>query len=213
MRRRLRALCCGTILALMSFRRFLSGLLSKPEPRSEYATLAERLRSSDTSIDFTRLRTCYMESPEFESSKGQKLDQLKKAAFAALSSKDFRTAVQAAGTALEASYVDLDAHFVKYIAHRELKELEPSKFHKMVFTRLLKSITDSGNGRSPATAYHVISIGEEYALMRVFHMALIRQRLMHESGHAYDEMTVKDMKSGAMATLYFNVDIPLRHPL
>ena len=199
--------------AHMSFREFLSGLLSRPRPKSRYALLVERLRGGDSSIDFTLLRTSFMESPEFEVSKGLDLDQQKKAAFAALSSRDFRTAVQVAGAILGASFIDMDAHFVKYIAHGEIRETEQAKFHKMVFTRLLKSITDSGDGKSPATAYHVISIAEEYALMRVFRRVLIRQHLLREGGHAYDQMEVKDLNSGVTATLYFNVDIPLRHAL
>jgi len=201
----------------MTFKTFLSGLLSrpapKPAPKSEYALLVERLRGGDSSMDFRRLRTSYVESPEFEAAKNLDLSQQKKAAFAALNSRDFRTAVQVAGLLLEASYVDMDSHFVKYIAHGELGEPEQSKFHKMVFTRLLKSITDHGNGKSTATAYHVISIAEEYTLMRVFRMALIRQQLLREAGHAYDVMDVKDLNSGDTTTLYFNVDIPLRHAL
>jgi hypothetical protein len=199
--------------AHMSFRQFFSALLSRPRPKSEYALLVERVRGGDSSIDFRRLRISYAESPEFEASKSLDLSQQKKAAFAALNSRDFRTAVQVAGSLLEASFVDMDSHFVKYIAHGELREQEQSKFHKMVFTRLLKSITDDGDGKSMATAYHVISIAEEYTLMRVFRMALIRQKLLREAGHAYDAMDVKDLNSGATATLFFNVDIPLRHAL
>jgi hypothetical protein len=171
--------------AHMSFRQFFSALLSRPRPKSEYALLVERVRGGDSSIDFRRLRISYAESPDFEASKSLGLGQQKKAAFAALNSRDFRTAVQAAGSLLEASFVDMDSHFVKYIAHGELREQEQSKFHKMVFTRLLKSITDDGDGKSMATAYHVISIAEEYTLMRVFRMALIRQKLLREAGQQH----------------------------
>jgi hypothetical protein len=197
----------------MSFREFISGLLSRPKPKSEYAVLLERLRAGDSSIDFRRLRTSFMESPEYEAGRGLDLDREKKAALVALNAKDFRTAAQLAGQVLDARFVDLDCHFVKYLAHAELKETEKSKFHKMVFTRLLKSITDSGDGRAMATAYHVISVAEEYALMRVFHMVLIKQRLVRDAGHAYDAMEVKDLNQGATTALYFNVDIPLKHGL
>lgn len=195
----------------MRFRDFISGLFSTG--KSEYASLVTRLKSGDTSIDFARLRTSYMESPEYEAGKINDLGRTRKAAFAALAGKDFRTAAQLAGEILDVSFVDLDAHFVKYLAHCELGEPEPSKFHKLVYTRLLKSILASGDGQSVATAYQVISIAEEYSVLRAFRMALIRQSLLRHEGHAYDYLEIRSLNNGSPSALYFNVDIPLRASL
>ena len=195
----------------MRFKDFISGFFTSG--KSEYASLLTRLKSGDTSIDFARLRTSYVESPEHEAGKHHNPDQTRKAAFAALAAKDFRAAAQLAGEILDVRFVDLDAHLVKYLAHSELGEQQLSKFHKLVYTKLLKSITASGDGQSIATAYHVISITEEYAVLRAFRMALIRQSLLRHEGHAYDYMEVRNLNNGAASALYFNVDIPLRTSL
>jgi hypothetical protein len=183
-----------------------------PKPQVSYERLVERVKGGDQTVDFRQLRLAYMDSTTY--SHGQDAEPQKKAMMAALNSKDFRGAIRNADIVLTSSYVDMDAHFAEYIANRELSATDKAEFHKFVFQALLKSITDSGDGKTPETAFQVIQVHEEYVLLRFMGIGLPEsQSLLHKNGHSYDEIKFKDPKSGQAVTLYFNVDIPAKHGL
>ena len=184
----------------------------KPGGKTDYAALLERVKSGDQTVDFRQLRLAYANSPGYD--KGPDTDTQRKAMLASLNAKDFANAIKNADVVLAAKYVDLDAHFVAYIAHRELKDTEKAEFHQFVLRGLLKSITTSGDGKTPETAFQVIEVHEEYVLLQFMGVGLPEsQALLHKNGHSYDEIKFKDPASKQEATMYFNVDIPIKHGL
>lgn len=192
------AACCGSAAA-------------KKAP-GDYEKLLERVKNGDKTVDFRELRFEYMNSASHEN--GPDTDPQKKAMWAALNSKDFATAIKNADTVLASDYVDMDAHFAEYVAHRELNEPDLAEFHKFVFDGLLKSITDSGDGKTPETAMQVIEVHEEYVLLHSLGVGLPEsQSLLRKNGHSYDEIKYEDPDSKKEVTIYFNVDIPMKHGL
>jgi hypothetical protein len=129
----------------------------------------------------------------------------------AMNANDFPAAIRNAEVVLANNYVDLDAHFAASVANRELHHDAQAKFHKDIFDGLLRSITTSGDGKSAATAYVVISANEEYVLMRVAGLVPGKQSLKKVDHHSYDVFDATDQKSGQAVVLYFNVDVPLKH--
>ena len=178
---------------------------------SEYSTLLARVKSSDLSIDFKQLRFSYMESPERHQAKDT--DEQKKAMFEALKKKDYAKALHNADVVLENEFVDLDAHRVMQIACQELQDERKARFHEAVARGLLKSILDSGDGKSAATAYVVISVHEEYIVLQVLGLRPSGQSVVNLDGHSYDVLETKKPDSGASVKLFFNVDIPFKHYL
>lgn len=177
-----------------------------------YEALVNKLKSGDRSVNFRALRLAYADSPA--STTGPDTDPDKKAMSQALNKNDFAAAIRHADVVLASNYVDMDAHFAEYIACRELKEVDKAEFHKFVLQGLLKSITDSGDGKTPETAYQVIDVHEEYVLLHFMRVALPEsQSYLHKNGHAYDEIKFKDPATGKEAVLYFNVDIPAKKGL
>jgi hypothetical protein len=181
------------------------------KPSSEYAALLARVQNGDTSIDFQKLRFSYMESPERKSAKDTS-DQ-ESGMFKALNANDFKEAIKNADTVLANEFVNLDAHYVESVAYGKLQDAEKADFHRRIFAGLFKSIIGSGDGKSPATAYVVISTNEEYIVLKVMGLTPGTQSLIHDGGHSYDRMEVKDRKTNETVTLYFNVDIPFKHYL
>jgi Domain of unknown function (DUF4919) len=174
---------------------------------SEYAGLRDKVKGGDLSVDFKRLRISYAGSPERRQAKDTE-DQ-KKTMIQAINAKDFTKAVKNAEVVLENDYADMDAHFAEYLAYRELDDGKQAEFHRSVFDGLIRSIFDSGDGKTPETAYVVISVDEEYVLLRVLHLSPAGQSLLHEKGHSFDLLEAKDPKTGGTINLYFNVDIPM----
>ena len=175
---------------------------------SEYATLLASLKAGNTAIDYTRLRLSYMDSPERK--KAIPAYGTEKAMKAALDAKDFPKALKEAETILDLQYVSMDAHFVAFVANREMGAAEKADFHRTVFRGLLDSVRNSGDGKSTATAWVVISVREEYVLLSALGFQPSGQSLLNEKGHAYDVMKVKSREDGSEQTFYFNVDIPMK---
>jgi Domain of unknown function (DUF4919) len=183
-----------------------------PKQKLTYEDMVERVKGGDQTIDFRQLRLAYMDSRTY--SNGASTGPQKKAMTVTLNSKDFHGAIKNADVVLTSNFVDMDAHFAEYIANRELNATDKSEFHKFVLQALLKSITDSGDGKTPETAFQVIQVHEEYVLLRFMGVGLPEsQSLLQKNGHSYDEIKFKDPKSGESVILYFNVDIPAKHGL
>lgn len=184
----------------------------KPKQQNTYEALVERVKRGDQSVDFLELRLAYAESPNY--SKGTDTDRQKKAMTTALNGKDFASAIKNADIVLASNYVDMDAHYAEYIANNEIGKRELAEFHKFVLQGLLRSITSSGNGKTPETAYQVIEVHEEYVVLRFMGFGFpASQSYLHKNGHAYDEMTIEDPKTKQDEKIYFNVDIPAKHGL
>jgi hypothetical protein len=202
---RLRAIYVSMILAACC----ISLAQNKPDADS-YEALIERVKSGDKTVDFRSLRLAYASSPKYSSRPDT--TEPSKNMMSALRSKDFEKAKKNADVVLESKFVDIDAHYVEYIANRELHNPETAELHKSIAQALLKSITDSGDGKAPDTAYQVIEVHEEYVLLHFMGVGIPKsQSLLRKNGHAYDEIKFDDPESRKEVTLYFNVDISISH--
>jgi len=173
--------------------------------------LLASLKGGDTSIDYGRLRLSYMDSPEYKQAKDTSTEE--KGMEAALGQKNFAEALKDAEVVLASEYVNMDAQFVAYVANKELGSADKADFHRDVFRGLVDSIMKSGDGKSAEKAWVVISVHEEYVVLRVLGFRPGEQSLLNQDGHAYDVMKVKNEAYGKEATFYFNVDIPMKHGL
>lgn len=194
-----------TLLALIATPIFVAAQTAP----SEYATLLAALKAGNTGIDYARLRLSYVDSPE--SKQARDTTKAEKAMGEALGAKNFSEALKNAETVLASDYVNMDAHFIAYVANRELGAADKSEFHRAVFRGLVDSIRNSGDGKSAEKAWVVISVHEEYVMLRVLGFRPSQQSLLHKDGHSFDVMQVKNVDNGADETFYFNVDIPFAH--
>jgi hypothetical protein len=128
--------------------------------------------------------------------------------FAALNAKEYEQSLEPAGKILAKNYVDLNAHFVSYVANRELGRTERATFHKFMFDGLMKSITGHGDGKTPETAFVVISTDEEYVLFNFLGLRPAGQSLVNQDGHSYDRMAANDPKTNESLVYFFNIDKP-----
>jgi hypothetical protein len=178
----------------------------QPKKFSDYQTLLKRVMSFDRTVDFKALRLSYAETADYNPYGDDKVK--KSEMFEALRNKDYEKAVSAAQSVLEKKFVDIEAHFVSSIAFREIKNFERYNFHHFVTRGLVDSILDSGDGKTPETAFIVIETGEEYTLLGMIGFEVVRQSLIKSNGHSYDKIETKHRKTGEPAVFFFNVDIP-----
>lgn len=161
----------------------------------------------DPSIElFRTLRLYYTETPRYNPYAANEAQQ---AMFIALKEKQYKKVLEHAQSILEKNFVNIDAHFGCAVAYKELGEQDRYKFHQFVMYGLVDSILSSGDGKTPETAYHVISVDEEYAVLNTLGFKVVKQSLIESKGHSYDKMEVMHTKSKEIRVIYFNVDMPL----
>jgi Domain of unknown function (DUF4919) len=180
-----------------------------PAQKTSYANLLERAKKSDPTLDFKELRFAYTETREY-SPYGADRDNRGKM-FAAINGKQFDVALEHAEKILAGNFLDLNGQFGAYVAHGELNHPDKSAFHKYMFVSLLKSIQDSGDGKTPATAFVVISTDEEYVLFKILGLRVTNQALLNQDGHSYDRMTATNPKTNETVVYFFNIDKPFNH--
>jgi hypothetical protein len=172
----------------------------------KYAALLERAKQSDATIDFRELRLAYTDTADYNPYSSDR--ESRKEMFAALNAKEFARAIGAAEKILTKNFVEINSHFVSYVAHRELGNADKSKFHKFMFDGLVKSILSSGDGKTADTAFVVISTDEEYTLFNVLGLVPNGQSLISQNGHSYDRLGATDRKSQEASAYFFNIDKP-----
>jgi hypothetical protein len=169
-----------------------------------YEEMVAKLKQGDLSVDFTDLRMKYAASPQYDPEEGS--EEVGKM-YQALNKKDFQGALDIANSVLEKQYVNIDAHMVASAAYAGLNNDAMAKLHHDIAAGLLRSILGSGNGASVATAYKVISIAEEYALMRAMGWRPQKQSYLHQGARSYDEMEMLDTKDNSTLTVYFDTTL------
>jgi len=196
------------IFGLLAVAALTPAVAASDQP-SEYATLLASLKAGNTAIDYTRLRLSYMDSPEYKAAKD--VSKSEDSMSDALNKKDYPAALKDAEAVLDSDYVNIDAHFVAFVANREMGAMDKAAFHRAVFRGLINSILNSGDGKSQEKAWIVINVHEEYVILRVLGFKPSQQSLVNQNGHSYDVMKVKKADDGTDQTFYFNVDIPFKH--
>jgi hypothetical protein len=169
-----------------------------------FKTLLTKLKGGDTKIDFKALRMASLDSKSDDA--GQPDEEQYKKAVEAYTSKKYKAAISAGEKSLDKGYLGIDAHLLVAVAHREAGNNEKFDFHKAVYLGLVNSIISGADGKSAKTAYVVIDVAEEYALLRALGLDRGSQALRADGGHKYDVLTVTDPKTNQTQQLWFNID-------
>ena len=177
----------------------------QPAEKSKYDVLLEKVKQKDPSVNFTELRLAFYESPNYNPYAPMLTYRPMNAA---LNQKNYEEALKIAEAVLAKNFVEINAHITAQIAYQETGNAERAQFHKFMVDGLLNSIKSKLDGKSVATAFEVISINEEYGVVRSLGLRPIKQALVQEKGHSYDAITVVDPQTNQESVMYFNVDKP-----
>ena len=192
-------LACAAVLALLP----AAAETAAPSAAPGYADLVARGRSGERDIDFLALRNAYAQDPGYDPY-GMKIVTLV---------RDMNKPVVTSGahaidaeSVLALNFIFIDAHFVTAACQEQAGHREAGRRAMMLARGLYASIVKSGDGKSPATAYQIVSLAEEYDVLRGLRLAKQRQARVNANGRAYDRIEAKVADSGATVVLWFNVD-------
>jgi hypothetical protein len=160
------------------------------------------------SADFTALRQAYAESPEHDpyAQKGELPSALARLREAVSSGDDRRVAAEAeAVLALNPTF--LRAHLAASAAYERLGDAVQAERLRRFVQGWLDALAAAGDGRSMETAFPVLSLDEEYALLQVAGWEPVGRRAAEENGHIFDIFEARRLEDGTLAVVCFNIDL------
>jgi hypothetical protein len=152
---------------------------------------------------FTKLRMDYSHRKDFNPV--WKLEDDRKAVITAYQAKDHKKAFELSERWLAKCPVDADIHTLRSAAATALGDIKSYVHHLYFAYGLMQSVMQSGDGLTTKTAFKVISVAEEYSVLREFGAEVTRQTLTE---NVIDKMECK-FPDGQTVTLYFDASIPI----
>ncbi|HEX3131862.1 MAG TPA: DUF4919 domain-containing protein, partial [Thermoanaerobaculia bacterium] len=129
-------------------------------PKQEFQALLERVKKSDASVDFARMRKLQTQLDDYEP-----YGDSESHPFTLLRQGNLDGAQAMVDGMLAQNYLNMEAHFAGIQIAEKRKDEKAAAHHRYVFQGVIDSILKSGDGKSTKTAYVVVTIDEEYALM------------------------------------------------
>ncbi len=169
-----------------------------------YADLVKRAAEGDLTVDFKALRLGCAATKGCNP-RGEDFDRYSMRQ--AMAQMQYEKALDFARKLISIGFVNIEAHNISARAYQSLNMPDQAKMERDLTNALLRSITNSGDGKSKATAYRVITEDEEYFALAALKLPLpISQSLVEDKQHAYDVLSVEDPDTGREISVYFNVD-------
>lgn len=179
------------------------GLTGAEKPDAVYAALAKKAASGDTQVDYRALRLACAAASGCDARGDRDVLQAMRQAWRA---GDFRKTVSLAEKLIAAGFPQIEAHMVSAQAYDALKKQADAGRHKAIAEGLLRSILQSGDGKTKETAFEVIGTHEEYLTLAAMGLQVSGQSLVPGKPHSYDVMQAKNPQTGETVQVYFQID-------
>jgi hypothetical protein len=191
------------LLILFCLLAISAGSAHASDANDRYQALLHSAKTSHGPVDWQALRVAYAGSDAFDA---QDLGTAtaRRGMFQALNDENDATALSYAKKIIDRNYVDIDAHRVAAIAYKALDDDDSAAIEQNIAAGLIKSVM-TGDGQTAKTAFTVITVHEEYAVIHSLGRDVTHQALISEGGHSYDMLETVDA-AGNTRTYYFLVD-------
>jgi hypothetical protein len=173
---------------------------------STYYELLAQAQANPDDADYHALRMAYARSDEYApyTDHAQAVENLRNA----LHAEDMDAALAAIDDLLAFNYLDIETHMAADYVFVQLEDYEASGYHRAFARGLIDAILATGTGRDFGMAWIVLSIAEEYVILRVLGLIPAGQRLVEHEGHWFDILTARQPPGEATHDIYFNIDLP-----
>lgn len=177
-----------------------------------YPELLRRFQEADTTLTAEQLYYFYYGTatrPDYNPYRLSNYDGLKEAMSGdEITEEGWMKAAQVVDEELESDPTNLRFHVYRQMVYSNLygkESQEATDAHNQVIM-LFATITSSGNGKTPETAFHVISTTDEYGMMDMLGLSLKSQSLVERHGRSYDLMEFQE-NNYELESLYFDVTV------
>lgn len=180
-----------------------------------YPELLRRFEEADTTLTTEQMYYFYYGTatrPEYDPYKMAKIDALREALEKDTPSKeDWEKAAQEIDKELKIDQTNIKFHLYKHIIYSNLYGPDSEKVsdaHNQV-VMLLSAVTSTGDGSSKESAFHVISVADEYGILEIYGLSPTMQSLVEDKGQSYDVMELKGNEYG-LKSMYFNITVSMQ---
>ena len=180
-----------------------------------YPELLRRFQSADTTMTIEQNYYFYYGTAtrsDYQPYKSDRFAELKKALSGdTLTDANWRQAAEIVEKQLKDDPTNLRFHRYKQIVYSNLygeESVETINAYIQVLM-LYSAIASTGDGKTPETAFHVICVPDEYALMEMFGVIPNGQALIEKQGRSYDRMDLEENEFG-MEALYFDITVCMK---
>ena len=174
-----------------------------PDTTSAYQQAQQNVVEQSSDADFDTLRALYAGS-KFYAPWDTAEHEAGLAILNAMEDQDYALCLTLAQSVLKLNFTNLDAHFGAYNCSRGHDE-QTTVFHARVLKGLFKSISNSGDGNAPETAYMVNSANEARAFVRLSSLLMFRQESVTEGGRYYHLIFSAHPTKEDVVELYFDL--------
>jgi hypothetical protein len=168
-----------------------------------YAKLVEKARNGDADTNYTALRLSYVQSDGYDPY-STSTRPLFEDTWQALSAKDCAGAIAKSNELLRIDFTRIVIHAVRSDCFDQLGDSANASRELAIGRGLAASLLSSGDGKSPSTAYVVVTLNEEGFVLHQLGVRQEQQSLVNDSGHEYDLISGTD-KAGNRTNIYFEV--------
>jgi hypothetical protein len=195
------ALLCGALAGVAA------GQIDEPAvAKQKYETYKTRVMAGDLSVDWRAFRLAAMVGGSGEFDWHPVRNQVLKDADAGKED----SALAGANQIIAHNMANPEGHILAMLVLRKMGKDEAADKERALVDAIVKSILDSGDGKSAKTAWFTVDPSEEYFVINVvLGMQPKGQALVQQDGHAFDKMTVVDDK-GTEHELWFNTDTDMQ---
>ena len=177
-----------------------------------YPELLRRFEAADTTMSVEQNYYFYYGTAtrsDYKPYKSDRFAELKEVLRGdTLTEANWRQAAEIVEKQLKDDPTNLRFHMYKQIVYSNLYgEESVEAFNAYIQVLMLYSaIASTGDGKTPETAFHVICVPDEYALMEILGLLPKSQALMGKHGRSYDRMDLEENEYGLEA-LYFDITV------
>jgi hypothetical protein len=197
---------------MRTFAIFLLPVLAAGMARAESApgptTYAELIAKAEAgeAVDFTALRHAYPASPGYAPYSDESRSLFIES-FQAFDAGDCTAATAKAKQSLAIDYTNFAAHGFLGDCLERAGDHAGALREEAMRKGFLDSLRGSGDGKSVETAYVIVTMAEERALLAINDVEEEQQALLTSNGHEFDQISGKG-KDGKVHTLFFDVTAP-----
>jgi hypothetical protein len=196
------------MMALVGCGALAVGQLDDPAlAKQKYETYKARVMGGDLSVDWRAFRLSAVVAGvdgtfDWHAARALALSDLQ-------AEKDEKALAEAKAI-IDHNMANPEGHLLAMMAFGKVGRDEDAKRERAVIDAIVKSILDSGDGKSAKTAWFTVDPSEEYFIINVvMGMQPKGQALVSQDGHEFDKMTVADDK-GVEHVLWFNTDTDMQ---
>ncbi|MGD0142707.1 MAG: DUF4919 domain-containing protein [Rhizomicrobium sp.] len=168
-----------------------------------YAKLVEKARNGDADTNYTALRLSYVQSEGYDPY-STRTRPLFEDIWQALNAKDCSGAIAKSNELLRIDFTRIVIHALRSDCFGRLGDAANASRELAIGRGLAASLLASGDGKTPSTAYVVVTLNEEGFVLHELGVTEEQQALVNDNGHEYDRIAGTD-KAGKKTSVYFEV--------